>query len=1178
MIEQNCTIFNWNVRGLNNTARRKVVRDYVGECRATIVTLQETKLETIDRQIVVETLGARFADNFVSLPALGTRGGILLAVDEAYFRIVNYELGMHTVTVKLAATAGPVEWCLTAVYGPQEDNEKLQFLGELRWIQQSVTDKWLLIGDFNMILQACDKSNSNLNRRLMGAFRNVIRDLELKELNLQGRKFTWTNDRTQTRIDRAFCSSAWDLMMPNASLQALSSKVSDHCALLITGGATVQQYKGFRFEAFWPRLQGYTETVVAAWSRSSQVCNPFLRLHIKLQRTSKALRAWSKNLIGHNRLLIRAASQLIAILEVVQEYRTLSEQEIQLKRDLKARLLGMTAVEKLRAKQKSRLTFIKAEEANSKLFYLQANGRRRKNNIHSLQTDEGVCFSHEGKSQEVFRHFSSHFGIPGQRESTINWEEVQLGRRDLSHLEDDFTEEEVFEVIQEIAADKAPGPDGFIGSFLKTSWPVIKTDIMKAVQFFYQQHDQHLSHLNTAHVVLIPKKADAKSVADYRPISLTHSIAKLLSKLLANRLGPELNGMVSRAQSAFIKKRSIQDNFLYTQNLIRSLHRAKQPGLFLKLDIAKAFDSVRWDFMMEVLQQFGFGNRWRAWVSTLLSSASTAVLLNGTRGMWFKHYTGLRQGDPLSPMLFILAMEPLQRLLDLATRDGFLSPINNRAATLRASLYADDAAIFLNPVKEEINSVASILDIFGKASGLITNRSKCAVFPIRCDEVNVNEIMEGFSCPIKQFPCTYLGLPLHFRQLHRVEIQPIIDKMANRLPTWKGRFLNRAGRLKLLNTVLTSMPTYFLTAFAPKKWAIKQMDKIRRSFLWKGSEVANGGHCLVRWTKVKRPKRMGGLGVLDLEIFSRALRLRWLWYQWKDPDRPWVGTDVPCNEIDRQLFRACTCVTVGNGARARFWESSWMDGRAPRDLAPNLYKLAWRKNMTVREDLENDKWTRGMWRMTTVTEMAELVTLWTFVDEVQLSDMEDEIRWTRTTDGVYTAKSAYNAQLADSYCTFDAKSIWSAKTEGKHRFFAWLLIQRKLLTADNLMKRNWPCSPVCALCDQTLEDADHLCLHCVYAQEVWMLVAHWTDGLVQIPYLTVGMECWWNYSLTGLPKNIKRDKASIMIYTTWNLWKERNRRIFQGCSASPQRILALIKEEMQIRSIACAANGSSNVS
>jgi len=147
-----------------------------------------------------------------------------------------------------------------------------------------------------------------------------------------------------------------------------------------------------------------------------------------------------------------------------------------------------------------------------------------------------------------------------------------------------------------LAADKAPGPDGFIGAFFKASWETIKTDLLPAAIYFFNSHDQHFNLLNNAHIVLLPKKEDARTVGDFRPISLSHSIAKLISKVLASRLSTELDALVSRAQNAFIKKRSIHDNFLYTQNLIRELHRASKPTLFLKLDIAKAFDTVRWDY------------------------------------------------------------------------------------------------------------------------------------------------------------------------------------------------------------------------------------------------------------------------------------------------------------------------------------------------------------------------------------------------------------------------------------------------------------------------------------------------------------------------------------------------------------------------------------------------------
>lgn len=374
-----------------------------------------------------------------------------------------------------------------------------------------------------------------------------------------------------------------------------------------------------------------------------------------------------------------------------------------------------------------------------------------------MSANGGVVHTHEDKEEHIFfffcgdkeehiyQHFSTHFGQLQQCSHTLNWELISLHSLHIPSLEEVFPEDEVHAVILDLANDKAPGPDGYISAFFKSVWEIIKPDLMQAVQLFYMQHEQHFKHLNAAHMVLIPKKNDA-SIGDYRPISLTHSVAKIFSKRLATRLAPHLNQLVSRTQSAFIKKRSIQDNFLFTQNLVRALHRAKQPAIFMKLDIAKAFDSVRWEYLLEVMRQMGFGSKWCGWVSILLSTATTAVLLNGACGPWFRHFRGLRQGDPLIPLLFILAMEPLQRLFELSIAEGTLTPIQHSAARVRMSMYADDVAIFLNPDKEEIRATNDILDVFGTVSGLITNKEKSMVYPIQCFGIDVQEILQCFQC------------------------------------------------------------------------------------------------------------------------------------------------------------------------------------------------------------------------------------------------------------------------------------------------------------------------------------------------------------------------------------------------------------------------------------------------
>ena len=146
--------------------------------------------------------------------------------------------------------------------------------------------------------------------------------------------------------------------------------------------------------------------------------------------------------------------------------------------------------------------------------------------------------------------------------------------------------------------------------------------------------------------------------------------------------------------------------------------------------------------------------------------------------------------------------------------------------------------------------------------------------------------------------------------------------------------------------------------------------------------------------------------------------------------------------------------------------------------------------------------------------MAEFVELWDLVSVVQLVDREDTISWGWTPDGCYSAKSAYSAQFEGSHPPFNTKSIWRARAEGKHRFFTWLLIQAKILTVDKLLQRNWPCNPVCSLCDQQPETALHLCVLCPFALEIWSLVKSWAGDCISLPTPGVQtMQHWWKNAL-----------------------------------------------------------------
>jgi hypothetical protein len=175
---------------------------------------------------------------------------------------------------------------------------------------------------------------------------------------------------------------------------------------------------------------------------------------------------------------------------------------------------------------------------------------------------------------------------------------------------------------------------------------VIKDDLSKAINDFYHLKCRSLHLVNEANIILLPKREVSDTIDKFRPISLINSFMKIITKILANRLAPRMNEIVSTAQNAFIQKRSIHDNFLYVQRVIRKLHKNSQSALFVKLDVSKAFDSLNWAYLLDVLKARGFPQRWRNWIAAILGSSTSRVTINGQQSDKIYHRRGVRQGDP----------------------------------------------------------------------------------------------------------------------------------------------------------------------------------------------------------------------------------------------------------------------------------------------------------------------------------------------------------------------------------------------------------------------------------------------------------------------------------------------------------------------------------------------------
>ena len=412
-----------------------------------------------------------------------------------------------------------------------------------------------------------------------------------------------------------------------------------------------------------------------------------------------------------------------------------------------------------------------------------------------------------------------------------------LSTKDATGLEKPFGEEEVSSVVHGFVRDKAPGPDGFPMAFFQFSWNVVKTDILRVVNHFHEMGSFERS-LNATFLALIPKKSDAIEVKDFRPISPVGGLYKILVKLLANRLRLVLPSIISTSHNAFVQGRQILDSILIANECLDSRIRQGEPGVFCKIDVEKAYDHVNWDFLIYLLQRCGFPLHWRNWIRFCISTVRFSILINGSPSGFFESSRGLRQGDPLLPLLFVVVMEALSRLMDRTVHGGYLSGFmvgNHEGSEVMVThlLFADDTLMFCGADPSMLTQLGCVLTWFEAFSGLKMNLGKSKMVPVGAVP-NLVDLADILGCHCASLPMKYLGLPLRAKFKETTIWNPIIEKMECRLAGWKRLYLSKGGKITLIKSTLSSLPTYFLSLFPISAGVANQLEKLQRDFLGVG--------------------------------------------------------------------------------------------------------------------------------------------------------------------------------------------------------------------------------------------------------------------------------------------------------------------------------------------------------
>jgi exonuclease III len=386
-MDSDLCVASWNLRGLNNLARRSLISLFLSSFNLSLVCAQESKLQFVDSSVVRQTFGHVF-DAFDFLPADGTRGGVILAWRTNSLQVLTKHKGEFSITVEVTSLKDAKTWALTSVYGPQLIEDKVRFLQELVQIGASMSLPWIVNGDFNLVCDPAEKSNGRVNRRMMNKFRHTINSLALQDMPLQGRSFTWSNEQEEVimaRLDRFLFNPGWDDLYPISDLTALSTNISDHCPLLMTCSSVRPRSHRFRFENSWPKLPGFFEVVQSSWSSVAHDGDPLRVFDAKLTATAKALRSWGQKKQSQMGLLFQVANEVILRLDEAREHRSLSDDERKLRAFLKGKCLALASLERTRLRQRARVRDIREGNANSKYFHMKANARRRKHLIPILR-------------------------------------------------------------------------------------------------------------------------------------------------------------------------------------------------------------------------------------------------------------------------------------------------------------------------------------------------------------------------------------------------------------------------------------------------------------------------------------------------------------------------------------------------------------------------------------------------------------------------------------------------------------------------------------------------------------------------------------------------------------------------------------------------------------------------
>ena len=898
-------------------------------------------------------------------------------------------------------------------------------------------------------------------------------------------------------------------------------------------------------------------------------------MQLKLKRLKGVLKDWNANVFGNIHSLVeKAKDQLLAIQNDID---TLGHSLSRDKDEEAAQLnlqIALSRQEKF-WKEKARIKWIKEGDRNSAFFQKIARQRVVTNRITFLHSDDRLLTDPVDIKNHIIDYYEKLYSTDNNITSSNLVDTLipsLVSNADNALLSAIPSNEEIKKTVFDLDPSSAPGPDGFNGAFFQTCWQIIQEDLCKAISQFFTQ-SWILPGLNSNFLTLIPKSPNADTISNFRPIALDNFFFKIIPKILCERLALIAPKLVTPHQNGFIRGRSIHHCIGITSECFNLLDMKNQGGnVAIKIDIAKAFDTLDWGFSLKVLHSFGFSHTFIGWIRTILHSARMSILINGSPCGYFTCKRGVRQGDPLSPILFCLAEEVLSRSLIMAANSGALHLMAGPRGVLMPthSLYADDIMLFCRADKRNLKQVLKILQSYGQVSGQIMNCAKSKVYFGQGAKQRKAAITSILGMTEGSTPFTYLGVPIFKGKPRCFHLQFIADKVKSKLEGWFGKLLSFTGRCVLLKTVICPM---LLHSFMLYKWSmflLYKLQKWMRNFLWTG-DILKQKLVTVAWSNVCKPFYAGGLGLFDISSMNKAALLMQMWSllkhssQWSTfvknryhinhltasntykVSSIWWGYKVALAHIENN-----SRWIIGNGLSTNLWNSLWMD-LSPIHCPPALLH----HQSSVSSLICNGSWVLPSWfkhQFPVHSIQISKITL------PALNSQSDTLIWPHTPDGNLSYKQAYSFYANHSNVEW-VDHLWHSFLPPRISSTVWKILLNKVSTHDNLKKRGFPLVSRCELCKEEAESVDHIFLHCHFASLLWNWIWGAFNISLPLPYSVNAL--WQLVRKVNLSSQLRNLFITCCLVTLYALWDVRNKLIFHNFRPVPSRTLHYIKGWLQ---------------